>query len=95
VPPVPQDPVVTAPLPDLIQVGTPLQVQVPATDPQDDPLTFTAANLPPGLTISPSGLVSGTPTTAGYYVITVTATDPAGHAGSDRSIWKVEPAARG
>lgn len=93
VPPVPQDPVVTAPLPPLIQVGTPLRVQVPATDPQDDPLTFTAANLPPGLTISPGGLVSGTPTTAGYYVITVTAADPAGHTGSDRSIWKVEPAA--
>jgi hypothetical protein len=41
------------------------------------PYTFsvTAGNLPPGMTLSPGGTISGTPTTAGSYSFTVTATD--------------------
>src|SRR5208282_4390557 len=39
------------------------------------PYTFTATGLPPGLTLSPTGTLSGTPTTAGTYQIAVTATD--------------------
>jgi hypothetical protein len=35
----------------------------------------TAATLPPGLTVSKTGLLSGTPTTPGNYTITVTVTD--------------------
>ena len=35
----------------------------------------TAASLPPGLTLSATGLLSGTPTTAGNYTINVTVTD--------------------
>ena len=35
----------------------------------------TAASLPPGLTLSTTGLLSGTPTTQGNYTINVTVTD--------------------
>ena len=34
--------------------------------------------LPPGLTLSPAGALTGTPTTAGTYAFTVAATDPTG-----------------
>jgi GH25 family lysozyme M1 (1,4-beta-N-acetylmuramidase) len=34
--------------------------------------TYTAAGLPPGVTISPGGLITGTPATAGTYNVTVT-----------------------
>jgi hypothetical protein len=37
---------------------------------------FSAANLPPGLSINSSGAISGTPTTAGSYAVTVTAAGP-------------------
>ncbi|MEV6342373.1 putative Ig domain-containing protein [Actinoplanes sp. NPDC051851] len=40
------------------------------------PYTYTASNLPPGLSINAStGAITGTVTTAGTYVVTVTATD--------------------
>jgi hypothetical protein len=40
--------------------------------------TFTATGLPPGVTLAPNGLFSGTPTTAGTYSVVVTATDATG-----------------
>jgi Putative Ig domain len=47
------------------------------------PYTFSAAGtLPTGLTLSTSGLISGTPTTAGSYQFTVTVNDSAGGRGS-------------
>lgn len=42
------------------------------------PYTFTATGLPPGLTLSSTGTLSGTPTTAGTFSPAVTATDTAG-----------------
>ena len=47
------------------------------------PVTFavTAGTLPGGLTLSPAGVLSGTPTTSGTFTFTVTATDAAGCAG--------------
>ncbi|WP_117213580.1 trypsin-like serine protease [Allorhizocola rhizosphaerae] len=55
------------------------------------PYTFTATGLPPGLSISSSGTVSGTPTTAGSYNVTVTATDSSSPAktGSASYTWTV------
>lgn len=48
------------------------------------PYTFavTAGALPPGLTLSPAGALTGTPTMAGGYTFTITATDSAGCLGS-------------
>jgi hypothetical protein len=39
------------------------------------PVTVTATGVPPGLTVSSTGLISGTPTTAGYYNIGITLSD--------------------
>ena len=41
------------------------------------PYTWNATGLPDGVTVSPAGAVSGTPTTAGTYAVTATVTDSA------------------
>jgi beta-glucosidase len=46
------------------------------------PYTFTATGLPAGLSISTSGMISGTPTLSGTSSYTVTVTDSAGHTGA-------------
>jgi hypothetical protein len=40
-------------------------------------VTVTAGSVPPGLTLSADGVLSGTPTSAGSYPVTLTATNPA------------------
>ncbi len=40
-----------------------------------DTLTFSASGLPPGLTISTGGLISGAPTTAGTYPVSISVFD--------------------
>ncbi|AMQ01497.1 hypothetical protein AY601_4666 [Pedobacter cryoconitis] len=50
--------------------------QLPTPTGGSTPYTYTATNLPPGVTLDPAtGLFTGTPTTAGTYVIPVTVTD--------------------
>lgn len=46
------------------------------------PYTWSATGLPPGVSISSAGTVSGTPTTAGTYSVTASATDSKGAAGT-------------
>ena len=46
------------------------------------PYTFTATGLPPGLSISSNGTISGTPTHSGTFPYTVTVTDSAGNKGT-------------
>ncbi|GAA1989033.1 hypothetical protein GCM10009738_81440 [Kitasatospora viridis] len=63
--------------------GTATSLQLSATD--SDPsqsLSYSATGLPAGLSVSSSGLISGTPTTAGSSTVTVTATDSTGATGS-------------
>ncbi|WP_441251643.1 putative Ig domain-containing protein [Kitasatospora sp. McL0602] len=54
--------------------GTAVSLQVYGSDSAGNALTYSATGLPAGLTISTSGLITGTPTTAGASTVTVTAT---------------------
>ncbi|MBS2966870.1 cellulose binding domain-containing protein, partial [Actinocrinis puniceicyclus] len=65
-------------------------LQIHATDSAaGQSLTYTATGLPPGLSISSSGLVTGTPSTAGIFNVTLTATDSTGASGSASFIWTI------
>ncbi|WP_312886648.1 putative Ig domain-containing protein [Actinocrinis puniceicyclus] len=71
-------------------VGTPVSLQISASDSGGASLTYSASGLPAGLSInSGSGLISGTPTTATNYSTTVTATDSTGASGSASFSWAV------
>src|SRR6185437_7265685 len=72
-------------------VGTAARLQIAATDSQSgQTLAYSAASLPPGLSInSGTGLITGTPTTAGTSTVTVTATDTTGAAGTATFSWTV------
>jgi acetylxylan esterase len=78
-------------------VGTAESLQIHATDSgSGQTLTYTAANLPAGLSISSStGLITGTPTTAGTSSVTVTAKDGTGATGSAAFSWTVGPSTGG
>jgi len=63
-------------------VGTAVSTQIQATDSASgQTLTFTATGLPAGLSISSSGLISGTPTATTTSSVTVTAKDSTGASG--------------
>lgn len=57
-------------------------VQLTGSGGAGGPYTFTATGLPAGLTISSSGVISGTPTVSGTFSYTVTITDKSGAAGT-------------
>jgi serine protease len=71
--------------------GTAVSLQINASDSASgQTLTYSATGLPAGLSInSSSGLISGTPTTAGSSSVTVTATDTTGAKGSASFSWTV------
>jgi serine protease len=74
-------------------VGTAVSLQIHATDSASgQTLTYSATGLPAGLSISSSGLISGTPTTAGSSSVTVTAKDTTGATGSASFTWTINPA---
>ncbi|MET9789693.1 M4 family metallopeptidase [Streptomyces canus] len=52
-------------------------------------LTYEATGLPDGLTISPSGLISGTPTTLGTGDVTIKVTDSTGATASVTFSWQI------
>jgi Protein kinase domain/Putative Ig domain len=64
------------------------KLQITATDSAGKVLTY-SATLPPGLAIAATGLISGTPKTAGTYTATVTATDTSGHRGHVTFTWTI------
>jgi hypothetical protein len=72
-------------------VGTAVSLQIAASDSASgQTLTYSATGLPAGLSISSStGLISGTPTTANTYNVTVTATDTTGATGSAAFTWTI------
>ncbi|GGB43133.1 hypothetical protein GCM10011492_37590 [Flexivirga endophytica] len=59
------------------------------------PYTWSASGLPTGLSISNSGLISGTPTTAGTYTVKATATDSAGKSGTATFTWTITSSSGG
>ncbi|HEV2639465.1 MAG TPA: putative Ig domain-containing protein [Actinocrinis sp.] len=77
-------------------VGTAVSLQISATDSASgQTLTYSAAGLPAGLSISTSGLISGTPTTAGTYTVTATAKDTTGATGSASFTWTISTSGGG
>jgi Putative Ig domain len=78
-------------------VGTAASLQIHATDSASgQTLTYGATGLPTGLSInSATGLISGTPTTASAYNLTVTATDTTGAHGSASFSWTISTSGGG
>jgi hypothetical protein len=73
-------------------VGTPASLQIQASDTDGGRLSYSAAGLPAGLSINSStGLISGTPTSAGSSSATVTATDATGPSGQTSFTWTINP----
>jgi beta-glucosidase len=85
---------VTSPGSQTSTVGTAISsLQLSASSSKGDAITSCAATgLPAGLTISSTGAITGTPTTAGSYSVTVTATDAGGTKGSVSFTWVVNAA---
>jgi hypothetical protein len=76
--------------------GTAASLQISATDTAAGTLSYGAAGLPAGLSVNTStGLVSGTPTTAGTSDVTVTATDSTGPSGSASFTWTISSSGGG
>jgi hypothetical protein len=77
-------------------VGTAVSLQIHASDSASgQTLTYSATGLPAGLSISSSGLISGTPTTAATSSVTVKATDTTGASGSASFTWTISSSGGG
>jgi Putative Ig domain len=77
--------------------GTAASLQIKATDSASgQTLTYSATGLPAGLSINAAtGLISGTPSTAGSSSVTVTAKDTTGASGSASFTWTVSSTGTG
>ncbi|MGJ5749264.1 Zn-dependent metalloprotease [Streptomyces puniciscabiei] len=77
-------------------VGTAVSLQVQASSTNSGALSYSASGLPAGLSINSStGLITGTPTTAGTYNTTVTVTDSTGATGTATFTWTVNSSGGG
>jgi len=73
-------------------VGTVVQLQLVATDPNGDALGYGASGLPAGLAIDPAtGLISGTPTASGSYNVVVAASDGV-NSDTESFVWTITQA---
>ncbi len=73
-------------------IGTPVSLQVHASDTDGGTLSYNATGLPGGLSInSTTGQITGSPTTAGTSNVTITAIDASGPSGSTAFSWSITP----
>ncbi|GGK41865.1 hypothetical protein GCM10010124_38340 [Pilimelia terevasa] len=87
-----RNPQIAPPADQRSTLGTPVNLQLAAADPDGDPVTVTAAGLPEGLVLgATNGLVSGTPARAGRHAVRVTADDGRGGRAAAVFRWDVEP----
>ena len=70
-------------------IGSTVALQINAADTRGAPVTFSAAGLPPGTSISAAGLITGKPTATGTYPVTVRVHDGQGRRGSVFFTWRV------
>ena len=71
--------------------GTSVSLQIQTSGPDDGPFTYSACNLPPGLSIDESsGIIGGTitATTGSEYSVTVTASGPTGSSAAT-FVWRI------
>lgn len=87
-----QTPIIVSPNQANGFVGIPFSYQIVATA---NPMSFSTSGnpLPPGLSINATGLISGTPTTAGTYTPTIKATNPIGTGSKTLTIFISTPVA--
>ncbi|MFF2042779.1 RICIN domain-containing protein [Kitasatospora sp. NPDC058170] len=76
------------------KAGTAVSLQLAATDSAGKSLAYSATGLPAGLSISPAGLITGTPTTAGSSTVAVTASSGTA-SGTTSFTWAVNPVLSG
>ncbi|MEC8392594.1 MAG: putative Ig domain-containing protein, partial [Actinomycetota bacterium] len=84
---VPRNPPIITPVPDqVIDEDSPFSYQVIASDPEGDPLNFYGWELPNWVSVSPSGLISGTPTNndVGMNSINIRVADGTGEEATDQ-----------
>jgi beta-glucosidase len=87
---------ITSPGPQEGIAGNAVSVPVHASDSTNGQTpAFTATGLPAGTSISSSGTITGTPTTAGTSTVTVVARDAAGASAATSLTWTVGPAGSG
>ncbi|WP_370343281.1 glycoside hydrolase family 3 C-terminal domain-containing protein [Catenulispora sp. MAP5-51] len=83
----------TNPGPQEGPTGTAVSLQAAAADTTSGQTPdFTATGLPVGTVISPTGQITGTPTTPATSTVTITATDSAGALATTSFLWTVVPA---
>lgn len=70
-------------------LGSRASLQIQATDPNGDPITFDAEGLPEGLRMDASGLITGTPTALGSRSVTIGASDGI-HRTTTQFVWTID-----
>lgn len=71
-------------------IGSAVSLQLHATGSSaGQTVTYSATGLPHGLSITPGGLISGTPAAVGSFTVSVTAFDPADAPGSATFTWAI------
>jgi prepilin-type N-terminal cleavage/methylation domain-containing protein len=83
-------PVVNNPGNQTDELSVPVNLALTATG-GAPPVSWTATGLPPGLSVSPIGVVGGTPTSTGTYSVTVKATDGFNLYSTAAFTWTIRP----